>query len=102
MKAFIVSDKTGFYSCFSLVFAETAGKAKVQARYSNGTMYQSELDEVDFLDMSVVRAKDFDNMENESEKEICLKLIKDYSWWFEVNNQRYDEDNIKEFERLWR
>lgn len=102
MKAFIVRDKTGFYPYYSLVFAETAGKAKVQARYSNGTMYQSELDEVDFLDMSVVRAKDFDNMENESEKQICLKLIKDHSWWFEIGNQRYGEDNIEEFERLWR
>lgn len=101
MKAYILSDKTGDCEEVSLVFADTAGKAKMQANQPNDTLYQCELD-VDWIDLLARRAKSLDDMENASEKDICIKLIKEDSWYFEVGNKRYDADNIDEFIDLWK
>lgn len=101
MKAWILSDRTGDCEYSSLVFAETPGQAKMQANQSNGTLYQSELEIDDWINISANRAKIFDDMEGKSEKEICIKLIKEYGFWFEVDYVRYNEDNINEFKKLW-
>lgn len=101
MKAWILSDRTGYCEEVSLVFADTPGKAKMQANRTNGTLYQYDL-EVDWINLSANRAKLLDGMENASEKEICIKLINDYGWWFEVGNNKYDESNIDEFKALWK
>ena len=44
MKAWVLSDRRGNNPCYSLVWADTAGKAKSLAHSSNGYMYQSDLE----------------------------------------------------------
>ena len=102
MKAWVLSDKTGYNPYSSLVWAESAGKAKAQANVDSHLLYQTGLEIDDWRDIAARRAKDFDNCENLSEKEICLKLIQNDGWWFEDSDgQRYDEDNIDEFKEMF-
>ena len=101
MKAWILSDRNGNESYSSLVFANTAGQAKKQANYDSPYLYQCDL-ELDYIDISCRRCKELDNCENLSEKEICLVLITEYGWRFYIGNEEYDEDNIDEFNELFK
>lgn len=102
MRAWILSSEENPYSGSSLVWAESRGKAKQQANYDSPLLYQGNLEVDDFTKIGAVRAKEFDDCEELSEKEICLRLMKQYSWWFYVGNEYYNEDNIDEFERLFK
>ena len=100
MKAWILSDGNGNKPYCSLVFADTMGKAKAQANYDSPFLYQCDL-ELDYIDISCRRCKELDNKENLSEKEICLILMVEYGWYFEVGNKIYNKDNIEEFKKIW-
>nr|DAR79567.1 MAG TPA: hypothetical protein [Caudoviricetes sp.] len=101
MKAWILSDARGNNPYCSLVWAETAGKAKSLANSPDGSMYQCDLEIEDWRDIRAVRWKNFDNCENMSEKDICVSLIENYCWHFVIGEQFYDEDNIEEFKELF-
>ena len=101
MKAWILSDKTGHNHYSNLVWAKSAGKAKMQANKDGYFAYQTNLEIDDWRDIAARRMKAFDDCENLSEKEICLRLIKDHGWWFEFDGERYDEDNIDEFREMF-
>lgn len=101
MKAWILSDATGNSPCCSLVWAETVGKAKSLANSPDGSMYQSDLEIEDWRDIRAVRCSDFDDCEKMKEKDICVKLIEDHCWCFEIDEQYYDKYNIEEFKELF-
>ncbi len=101
MKAWIVSSEESCEPCSSLVWAETRGKAKQMANYGGPYLYQSDLEVDDFTAIRAVRAKNFDDCEELSEKEICLKLIRENGFCFYVGNNFYNEDNIDEFKKLF-
>ena len=100
MKAWELTDETGESNFKSLVFADTAGKAKMQAFVDSPFLYHTTF-EIPYVKVGVRRFKAFDNCENVSEKEICLKLIKDWGYWFEIGFNFYDENNIADFEKIW-
>ena len=101
MRAWILSSDESPENYSSLVWAESRGKAKAQANYDSPYMYQYNLEVDDFTSIRAIRAKSLDNGEELSEKEICLRLIKNYGWSFYIGNEIYDEDSIKEFEKLF-
>lgn len=101
MRAWILSSDESPESYSSLVWAESRGRAKAQANYDSPYMYQCDLEVENFTSIRAIRAKSLDNGEELSEKEICLRLIKDYGWNFCLGNETYDEDNIEEFEKLF-
>ena len=101
MKAWILSSDESPEIYSSLVWAESRGKAKAQANHEGPYAYQCDLEVENFISIEAIRAKSLDDCEDLSEKEICLRLIKDYGWNFYVGNEIYDEDNIKEFEKLF-
>lgn len=101
MRAWILSSDESLENYSSLVWAESRGKAKQMANYGGPYAYQYDLEVDDFTSIRAIRAKSLDNCEELSEKEICLRLIKDYGWNFYSGNDIYDEDNIKEFEKLF-
>ena len=101
MRAWILSSEENPDSGSSLVWAESRGKAKQLANYDSPYLYQGNLEVDDFTSIRAVRAKEFDDCEELSEKNICLRLMKEYSWWFYVGNEYYNEDNINEFKRLF-
>ena len=101
MRAWILSSEESPETCSSLVWAETIGRAKAQANYDSPYMYQCDLEVDNFTSVRAIRAKSLDNGEELSEKEICLRLMRDYGWIFYLGNETYDEDNIKEFEKLF-
>lgn len=103
MKAWILSSEESPETCSSLVWAESRGRAKAQANYDGPYMYQCDLEAYDFTSIRAIRAKSLDNCEEFSEKEICLRLVKEYGWIFYIGDETYDEDNVEEFEKLfWR
>ena len=101
MRAWILSSDESPENYSSLVWAESRGKAKAQANYEGPYAYQNDLEVDDFTSIRAIRAKSLDNGEELSEKEICLRLIKDYGWNFYSGNEVYNEDNIEEFEKLF-
>lgn len=101
MRAWILSSEESPEPCSSLVWAESRGKAKQQANYDGPYWYQTDLEVDDFTSIRAIRAKSLDNGEELSEKEICLRLMKDYGWNFYSGNEVYNEDNIEEFEKLF-
>ena len=101
MRAWILSSDESPENYSSLVWAESRGKAKAQANYDSPYAYQYNLEVDDFTSIRAIRAKSLDNGEELSEQEVCLRLIKDYGWSFYIGNEIYDEDNIKEFEKLF-
>ena len=101
MRAWILSSDENPENYSSLVWAESRGKAKAQANYDGPYWYQADLEVDDFTSIRAIRAKSLDNGEELSEKEICLRLIKDYGWSFYIGNEVYNEDNIEEFEKLF-
>lgn len=101
VRAWILSSEESPETCSSLVWAETRGRAKAQANYDSPYMYQCDLGADDFTSIRAIRAKSLDNGEELSEKEICLRLMKDYGWNFYSSNKVYNEDNIEEFEKLF-
>jgi hypothetical protein len=101
MKAWILSDRTGNDPYCSLVWAATAGKAKSLANSPDGCMYQHDLEIEDWRDIRAVRFSDFDDCEKMKEKDICVKLIEDHCWCFEIDEQYYDKYNIEEFKELF-
>lgn len=101
MRAWILSSDESPENYSSLVWAESRGKAKAQANYDSPYVYQYNLEVDDFTSIRAIRAKSLDNGEELSEQEVCLRLIKDYGWSFYIGNEIYDEDNIKEFEKLF-
>lgn len=101
MKAWILSDRTGNNPYLSLVWAETVGKAKSLANSPDGSMYQHDLEIEDWRDIRAVRFSDFDDCEKMKEKDICVKLIEDHCWCFEIDEQYYDKYNIEEFKGLF-
>lgn len=101
MRAWILSSDESPENYSSLVWAETRGRAKAQANYDSPYAYQCDLEAYDFTSIRAIRAKDLDNCEEFSEKEICLRLMKNYGWIFYLGNATYDEDNIEEFEKLF-
>lgn len=101
MKAWILSDARGNNPYLSLVWAETVGKAKSLANSPDGSMYQNDLEIEDWRDIRAVRFSDFDDCEKMKEKEICVKLIEDHCWCFEIDEQYYDKYNIEEFKGLF-
>lgn len=101
MRAWILSSDKSQENYSSLVWAESRGKAKAQANYDGPYMYQYNLEVDDFTSIRAIRAKSLDNGEELSEKEICLRLIKDYGWNFYSGEEVYNEDYIEEFEKLF-
>ena len=101
MKAWILSDRTGNNPYLSLVWAATAGKAKSLANSPDGCMYQHDLEIEDWRDIRAVRFSDFDDCDKMKEKDICVKLIEDHCWCFEIDEQYYDKYNIEEFKELF-
>ena len=101
MRAWILSSDESPENYSSLVWAESRGQAKAQANYEGPYVYQSNLEVDDFTNIRAFRAKSLDNCEGLPEKEICLRLISDYGWSFYTGNETYDEDNIKELEKLF-
>lgn len=101
MRAWILSSEESPESYSSLVWAESRGKAKQMANYDSSYLYQCDLEVENFTSIRAIRAKNLDNCEELSEKEICLRLIKDNGWSFYVGDEVYNEDNITEFEKLF-
>ena len=101
MRAWILSSDESPENYCSLVWAESRGKAKAQANYDGSYAYQYNLEVDYFTSIRAIRAKSLDNCEELSEKEICLRLMKDYGWNFYSGNEVYNEDNIEEFEKLF-
>ena len=101
MKAWVLSDRRGNNPYLSLVWAETVGKAKSLANSPDGSMYQSDLEIEDWRDIRAVRFSDFDDCDKMKEKDICVKLIEDHCWCFEIDEQYYDKYNIEEFKELF-
>lgn len=101
MRAWILSSDESLENYSSLVWAESRGKAKIQANYDSPYVYQSNLEVDNYTSIRAIRAKNLDNCEELSEKEICLRLIKDYGWSFYIGHEIYDEDNIEEFEKIF-
>lgn len=101
MRAWILSSEDSPENYSSLVWAESRGKAKAQANYDSPYMYQCDLEAYDFTSIRAIRAKSLDNCEEFSEKDICLRLMRDYGLVFYLGNETYNEDNIKEFEKLF-
>lgn len=101
MKAWVLSDRRGNNPYLSLVWAETVGKAKSFANSPDGSMYQHDLEIEDWRDIRAVRFSDFDDCEKMKEKDICVKLIEDHCWCFEIDEQYYDKYNIEEFKELF-
>lgn len=101
MKAWMLSDETGENPYWSLVWADTIGQAKMLANKPNGCMYQHDLEIDDWCNIRAIRCKDFDGCENMREKDICVSLIEDHYWYFIVDEQCYNEDNIEEFKELF-
>lgn len=71
------------------------------ANYGGPYIYQCDLEVENFISIRAIRAKSLDNREDLSEKEICLRLMKDYGWNFYVGDEVYDEDSIDEFKKLF-
>ncbi len=101
MRAWILSSDESPESFSSLVWAESRGKAKQQANWEGPYAYQSDLEVENFTSIRAIRAKSLDDCEELSEKEICVRLMKDYGWTFYVDHEIYNEDNIEEFEKLF-
>lgn len=101
MKAWILSDARGNNPYCSLVWAETAGKAKSLANSPDGSMYQCDLEIEDWRDIRAVRFSNFDDCEKMKEKDICIKLIEDHCRQFVIDEQYYDKYNIEEFKELF-
>ena len=101
VRAWILSSEESPETCSSLVWAETRGRAKAQANYDSPYMYQCDLEVDNFTSVRAIRAKSLDNCEELLEKEICLKLMRDYGWNFYSGNDIYNEDNVEEFEKLF-
>lgn len=101
MRAWILSSEESPENFSSLVWAESRGKAKLMANYESPYVYQYDLEVDDFTSIRAIRAKSLDDCEEFSEKEICLRLMKDYGWNFYIGNEVYNEDNIEEFEKLF-
>ncbi|WP_459520307.1 hypothetical protein [Lactiplantibacillus plantarum] len=73
----------------TLVFAETAGKAKYQVIGTDG------FDDAEFTDLGCKRAKWADELENASQLEIEIAELKHgWSWWLEDGGESIDEDAI--------
>ena len=102
MRAWILSSEESPESYSSLVWAESRGKAKQMANYDSSYLYQCDLEVENFTSIRAIRAKSLDNCEDFSEKEICLRLIKDYGWNFYVGDEVYNEHNVEEFEKLFK
>ena len=101
MRAWILSSDESPENYCSLVWAESRGKAKQMANYGGPYLYQYDLEVENFTSIRAIRAKSLDNCEELSEKEICLRLIKDCGWEFYSGEEVYNEDNIEEFEKLF-
>lgn len=101
VRAWILSSDESPETCSSLVWAESRGKAKQMANYDSPYAYQCDLEVENFTSIRAIRAKSLDNCEDLSEKEICLRLMKDYGWNFYTDDEVYSEDNIEEFEKLF-
>lgn len=100
MKAWILSDVTSGDCGNSLVFADTVNEAKKQMR-NDEYIYSFDFEDLDWIDIRCKRAKEFDDMDNKSELDICIKLMKEYGWSFEIEHRYeckvYTENNIDEF-----
>ena len=81
------------------MFAETEAEAKSK-KILRGHIYQTYMD-IDDVYIKTERATVLDGWENRSEKDICLKLVKDCGWWFVIGGKQYDEYNINEFRRYF-
>ncbi|MCU6786395.1 hypothetical protein AAA081_00370 [Aedoeadaptatus acetigenes] len=101
MRAWILSSDESPEPYISLVWAESRGKAKQMANCWSPYMYQWDLEVENFTSINAIRAKSLDNCEDLSEKEICLRLMKDYECIFYVDDEIYNEDNIEAFEKLF-
>ena len=101
MRAWILSADESPENYSSLVWAESRGRAKAQANYEGPYAYQCDLEVENFTSIRAIRAKSLDNCEELSEKEICLRLMKDYGWNFYSGEEVYNEDYIEEFEKLF-
>lgn len=73
LKAYIVSDKWNDAGSI-IVWAETSGKAKAAA------LYRDELDGVDYIDIRVNRAPDFDKYAES--KKVPIQELLNIGWWF--------------------
>lgn len=73
LKAYIVSDKWNEAGSI-VVWAETSGKAKAAA------LYRDELDSVDYIDIRVNRAPDFDKYAES--KKVPIQELLNIGWWF--------------------
>lgn len=88
MKAYVVEAEHA--ECKALVYSIDAAGAKNAAKSTD------HLCDVDWIDLRARRAKYADDTEHLNENErICLQLAN--GWWYEIGNERWEEENWKEF-----
>ena len=101
MKAWILSVPTDDGQ-LKLVFADTKGKAKSLATQNGGCAYNADLYVENYTDIRVCRASQFDDMENEPEYDMYVRLLQN-GWWFEFGDRvMYTEEDLPEFKKYWK
>lgn len=88
LKAYTVSE-TRDYENSALVFAESPTKAKQQALGTDN------LCEYGYIELNAKRAKYADGHINASARDLMILNIQ-HGWWYEIEGQRIDEDNLEE------
>ena len=88
MKAYVIWDTECEEGYQELVYATTAKEAR-----NTGL---GELPYAEFINVRVKRASYMDDTEYLSEADRIIRLI-EHGWWYEVEGQRYDEDNLDAF-----
>src|SRR5699024_603912 len=89
MKAYKVYDPNNWEGYQDIVFATTASEAKKKG-FGIDSCEDSE-----WVNVRVNRIPYLDNMENCTKEEIMYVAILN-GWWYEVDGNRYDDDNIYE------
>lgn len=84
MKAWVLENLKDDDAGISLVFADTRNEAKKQAYYDSCYAFQHDLEPEKWTDIRATRAQYADDMENESEDFIMLRLVEN-GWWFRIN-----------------
>ena len=87
MKAWEITSVGNVYK--NIVFADTHNEAK--------KLYKSQwfLDNVDYTDIRVKRAKYADDCENLSKKELIVLCVNN-GWWWDLGDYHIDYDNLNE------
>lgn len=88
LKAYIVSENVNHENS-ALVFAESPSKAKLQALGTDN------LCDYNYINLRAKRAQYADGKENASARDLMVLNIQN-GWWYEIDGQRIDSDNLEE------